>query len=78
MDCQIRFSIFYFIQLCFCGAFVTFVPSKSLDPNDRSTRDARKEHDKFAAARDLLRKFNHACSKAMQCGVNICFDEVGW
>lgn len=44
--------------------------------DDKTLRDAARERDKFAAAREILELFNKQCAKAMQCGDYICFDET--
>lgn len=47
-----------------------------LRTDDRSTRDARKRHDKFAACRELLDKFNSELAHHLQCGAWIVMDET--
>lgn len=42
----------------------------------KADRDTNKESDKFAAAREVFNLFNEACTKHLQCGDELCFDET--
>jgi len=44
--------------------------------DDIDVRVDGKKHDKFQLARDVFEKFNEACSKALQCGEQLCIDET--
>jgi hypothetical protein len=44
--------------------------------DDKSVREVNKTSDKFAAARKLFEDFNKACTDALQCGDELCFDET--
>ncbi len=57
-----------------CRRFTYLLSHLRLD--NKATRDVDKLRDKFAPAREVFELFNNACSKAMQCGPDLCIDET--